>query len=86
MSGIVGSKGYYPCPICLVPKHKQPNLDHSWPRRTPESTSALYNKASRQKTKKKTREILDTQSLRQIDVSTAPVNAAAAINADMLVL
>jgi hypothetical protein len=75
MSGIVGPKGHYPCPICLVPKHEQPNVSHSWPQRTLESTFALYNEASHQKTKQASKDILHTQSLRQIDVSTAFVDA-----------
>ena len=75
MSGILGPKGKFPCPICLVPKHEQLDLGRSWPQRTPESTSALYNKASHQKTKKKIKNVLDTQSLRGITVSTAFANA-----------
>jgi hypothetical protein len=75
MSGILGPKGKFPCPICLVPKHEQPNLGRSWPRRTPESTFALYTKASHQKTKKKIKGVLDTQSLRGISVSAASATA-----------
>lgn len=69
MSGIVGPKGEFPCPICLVPKDEQPNLGRIWPQRTPESTLATIKEASCQKSKKDSKSILKKQSLRLVDVS-----------------
>ena len=64
ISGILGTKSLYPCPICLVPKDKQPYLGHTWPARTKEGTDALVTQAAKQKTKEACKNILATQSLR----------------------
>jgi hypothetical protein len=71
MSGTLGVNGGFPCPICLVPKHEQPNLGSLWPQRTLELTLATIKEASHQKAKKDSQKILKKQSLRPIDVSNA---------------
>jgi hypothetical protein len=86
MSGILGSNGNFPCPICLIPKDKQSKLGGSWPRRTSESASALCDHASQQKTKKGSKNVLKTESLRGIVVSTPSIDAAVITNTDALVL
>jgi hypothetical protein len=79
ISGILGSKSLYPCPICLVPKNKQSELGHTWPARTKESTDALVTKASLQQTKTARKNTLASQSLRYIFVReffNPPFNSA----------
>ena len=68
ISGILGSKSSYPCPICLVPKDKQSDLGRTWPARTKEGTDALITQASWQKTKEARKNTLASQSLRYIFV------------------
>ena len=68
ISGILGSKSLYPCPICLVPTEKQPELGHTWPAWTKEGTDALLTQASWQPTKEARKNLLASQSLRFIYV------------------
>ena len=69
IAGIMGSRGAYPCPICLVPTNEQFDLSKSWPARSRDATEALLTEASQPKTKKARKDILDTQSLRFLHVS-----------------
>jgi len=71
MSGTLGVNKGFPCLICLIPKHEQPNLGSSWPQFTPELTLVTIKEASRQKSKKHSKNILKKQSLCQIDVNDA---------------
>lgn len=66
---ILGHKSGFPCPICLVPRLEQGNLDGIWPERTVNSSEMLVLRAKRSKYLKDQDEILSEQSLRICPVS-----------------
>jgi hypothetical protein len=69
VSGILGSKSTFACPICLVPHDELANLGGTWPKRTKSGTFELLTRASEKKTKDARKRILKKQSLRFLTVS-----------------
>ena len=68
MSLLRGTRGKFPCPICLVP---QAALMKIWKRdelRTGEEASRLFEQAQKQKYKKDVESIMKSWSLRPISV------------------
>jgi hypothetical protein len=68
MALIRGTKGFCPCPICLVPADKQSDLSESYPLRTAEDTMAIVDRANEASTATSRDDILKTYSLRNVPV------------------
>ena len=69
MALIRGSKGLYPCPVCLVPKGELADLSKTFELRTKENMKAIYEQASDANTAGEKEIILKAYSLRDIKVS-----------------
>lgn len=67
MALIRGSKGHFPCPICLVPKLELGDLATRYALRTAKDTQNLVQ-AARGLTAAVGEDLLKTQSVRDVDV------------------
>ncbi|KDN40330.1 hypothetical protein RSAG8_08240, partial [Rhizoctonia solani AG-8 WAC10335] len=61
---ILGHQSGFPCPICLVPRSQQGDLNRTWPHRTVNGSEKLVHRAQKAKYLKDRDEILSEQSLR----------------------
>ena len=66
---ILGARSKYPCPVCLIPSDELWDLSGgTYPRRTRDGALQLISDASEAPTKKAAKEILATQSIRNVPV------------------
>lgn len=70
MALIRGSKGNFPCPVCLVPKTQMTD-GSTHPLRTSETMQQVYNAAAAMSTKKQQDSHLKNYGLRNVEVREA---------------
>lgn len=68
MALIRGTRGLFPCPICLVPNEKQADYTTVYPLRTTEATKEAIYQARSKSSEKASEAILKKMSLRNVDV------------------
>ena len=73
-TSILGAKLMYPCLICLVPRDLLWDLSEIlYPRWTREGTLQLVKRANEASSKKEAKDILGSQSIRNVSVSQVSI-------------